>query len=290
MRTSRLFWLGSVAFAVGAAALVALLVQRYQHSERVVVARVAIAPWSLVTAGDLTVSRRPVAGQLPGTLLTPTLAVGRFATTGLLPGQAVTVANLSGAGLGSAYDAQLAALDGITERCTSNAPAVPAPASAAPRHALARCGPYVALPLPLTADQGYDLIHAGSRVDLWATYPTPSGEMSQDVGSGILVMARLTPGAGAPIVGSTAPAAPSSTGDSGIVVLAVTPADAGRILLAGKLGTLTVVLEPVGGHAQAAPLPVNMTGLLGGTPPLTAPPAQAGSLPLTPAAATGKGT
>ncbi len=287
MRTSRLFWIGSVLFALTAAALVALLVQRYQRTERVVVARVALAPWTLVTPGDVTLATRPAVGLLPGTLLSPALALGRFTATGLVPGQAVTVANLSAAGLGSAYDAQLAALDGITRHCAAGS-ASPPPASAS-AHALARCGRYVALPLPLTADQGYDLIHAGSRVDLWATLPTASGVVSQTVVQGVLVMALLTPGAGTPLVGAAGVVSTPAAQGSGIAVLAVTPAQAGRILLAGKLGALTVALQALGASAPAAPSPVTLTTLLGGQAPLTTPPAQAGTLPAVPQSTTAAG-
>ena len=281
MRGSRWFWLASALLAVAAAGLVALLVHRYQRTERVVVARVALAPWSLVTAGDLTYARRPVAGLLPGTLLAPSVAVGRFALTGLVPGQAVTTANLSGAGLGSAYDAQLAALDGITRHCTSGTvatpPAVVAAGSGVPKGQV-RCGRYEALVLPLGAKHGYDLLHAGSRVDLWATCPTPSGEIAQAVVSGVLVMARFAPGTSAPIVGAKGQSV-VQTPTAGIVVLAVTPGQAGRIVLAGKLGQFTAVLQPLGGHLGRSPTPVTLTTLLGGPAPQTTAPTSGGVLP-----------
>ena len=280
MRGSRWFWLASVLLAAAAAGLVALLVHRYQRTERVVVTRVSLAPWSLVTAGDLSYARRPAAGLLPGTLLHRSGAVGRFALTGLVPGQAVTASNLSGAGLGSAYDAQLAALDGITRHCTSGRVAVPPAGGAAGAGAgRALCGRYEALALPLGAKHGYDLLHAGSRIDLWATYPTPSGEIAQAVVSGVLVMARFAPGSSAPIVGAKGqPAAQTPT--AGIVVLAVTSAQAGRILLAGKLGQFTAVLRPLGGHLGRGPMPVTLTTLLGGQAVQTVAPASGGTLPV----------
>ena len=283
MRGSRWFWLASVLLAAAAAGLVALLVHRYQRTERVVVARVALAPWSLVAAGDLSYARRPVAGLLPGTLLHRSGAIGRFALTGLVPGQAVTTSNFSGAGLGSAYDAQLAVLDGITRHCTSGTvavpPAVTSAGSGAPKGRV-RCGRYEALALPLGAKHGYDLLHAGSRVDLWATYPTPSGEIAQAVVSGVLVMARFAPGSSAPIVGAKGQPA-TQTPTAGIVVLAVTPAQAGRILLAGKLGQFTAVLQPLGGHLGRSPTPVTLTTLLGGQAVRTVAPASGGTLPAT---------
>ena len=282
MRGSRWFWLASALLAMAAAGLVALLVRRYQRTERVVVARVALAPWSLVTAGDLTYARRPEAGLLPGTLLAASVAVGRFALTGLVPGQAITATNLSGSGLGSAYDAQLAALDGITRHCTAGTvaspPAVTAAGSGVPKGRV-RCGRYEALALPLGAKHGYDLLHAGSHIALWATYPTPSGEIAQAVVADVLVMARFAPGSSAPIVGAKGQPAPQ-TPTAGIVVLAVPPAQAGRILLAGKLGQFTAVLEPLGGHLGRSPTPVTLTTLLGGPVAQTTAPASGGVLPV----------
>ncbi len=281
MRGSRWFWLASVLLAAAAAGLVALLVHRYQRTERVVVARVSLAPWSLVTLGDLSYARRPAAGLLPGTLLHRSGAVGRFALTGLIGGEAVTAGNLSGAGLGSAYDAQLAALDGITRHCSSGTaallPAVTSAGSGTPKGRV-RCGRYEALALPLGAKHGYDLLHAGSRVDLWATYPTPSGEIAQAVVSGVLVMARFAPGTSAPIVGAKGQPA-TQTPTAGIVVLAVTSAQAGRILLAGKLGQFTAVLQPLGGHTGRGLPPVTLTTLLGGPAVQTVAPASGGTLP-----------
>ena len=279
MRGSRWFWLASVLLAAAAAGLVALLVHRYQRTERVVVTRVSLAPWSLVTAGDLSYARRPAAGLLPGTLLHRSAAVGRFALTGLVPGQAVTAGNLSGAGLGSAYDAQLAALDGITRHCASGAVAIPpAGGTAGAGAGRVRCGRYEALALPLGAKHGYDLLHAGSRIDLWATYPTPSGEIAQAVVSGVLVMARFAPGSSAPIVAAKGqPAAQTPT--AGIAVLAVTSAQAGRILLAGKLGQFTAVLRPLGGHLGRSATSVTLTTLLGGQAVQTVAPSSGGTLP-----------
>ena len=281
MRGSRWFWLASVVLAAAAAALVALLVHRYQRTETVVVARVAVAPWSMVTAGDLGLARRPADGILPGTLLASSVAVGRFTVTGLVPGQAVTAANLSGSGLGSAYDAQLAALDGITRHCSSGttAIAVPTTGSTSAPVTSATCGRYDALAMPLDANAGYNLVHAGSRIDLWGTYPTPSGEVAQAVVTGVLVMARFAPGASAPIVGTGGSGA-GTNATTGIVVLAVTPGQAGRILLAGRLGQLTAVLEPIGGGSGGSTSPVTLTTLLGGQAAQTVAPASGGVLPV----------
>ena len=280
MRGSRWFWLASVVLAAAAAALVALLVHRYQRTETIVVARVAIPPWSMVTASDLGLARRPADGLLPGTLLAASVAVGRFTVTGLVPGQAVTAANLSGSGLGSAYDAQLAALDGITRHCSSGTTAIAVPTIGSTSAATTRatCGRYEALAVPLDANAGYDLVHAGSRLDLWGTYPTPSGEVAQAVVTGVLVMARFAPGSAAPIVGASGGGATATTG---IVVLAVTPGQAGRILLAGRLGQLAAVLEPIGGGSRGSLSPVTLTSLLGGQPAQSVVPASGGVLPAT---------
>lgn len=279
MRGSRIFWTGAVLSAAGAAAAVVLLVGHARHMERVVVARHALAPWSLITPSDLTFAQRPVAGLLPGTILTMAQVQGRFAVTGLMAGEPVTDGALSGPDLASAYDAQLANLDGLTRHCTEGtlaAPVGPATGSATAVTAEGvRCGDYTALPLSLTAEQGYDLFHPGSHIDLWATYSTPSGQVTNLVAPGVLVMAKFTPGAGAPIVGANQQATAAT---SGIAVLAVEPAQAALILEAGKLGSLIAGLEPIGGHATATGGPATLATLLGPQPSPVVPP-QAGHLP-----------
>jgi hypothetical protein len=282
MGGSRWFWLVSVLLAAAAAACLALLLHRYQRTETVVVARVAVPPWSLVTATDLARVRRPAAGLLPATLLAPSVVVGRFTVTGLVPGQAVTAANLSWSGLGSAYDAQLAALDGITRHCGSGTRAIAVPTTGGTPAAVTHptCGRYEALAVPLDANAGYDLVHAGSRIDLWATYPTPSGEVAQAIVTGVLVMARFAPGSSAPVVGASSSTV-AQTATTGIVVLAVTPGQAGRILLAGRLGQIAAVLEPIGGEGRGSPSPVTLTSLLGGPPAQSVAPTSGGVLPAT---------
>ncbi len=277
MRGSQVFWVGAALAAAGAAAAVMLLVGNARHMETVVVARRAVSVWSLVTPGDVALAQRPAAGLLPGTFLRLSAVEGRFAVTGLVPGQAITSASLSAPGLGSAYDAQLAALDGFTRHCTAGTVAVPAANGgemATSSSQPVRCGDYTALPLSLSAAQGYDLIHAGSHIDVWATYATPSGEVTDLVVPGILVMATMTPGAGAPIVSAVG----ASSAGSGIAVLAVTPGQAARILEASKLGTLVVGLEAIGARPTSPGAPATLSTLLG-PQPTTVAPADGGQLP-----------
>lgn len=278
MRASRIFWAGAALSAVGAAAAVMVLVGNARHMETVVVARKAILAWSLITPGDITLAQRPEAGLLPGTVLHLSGVEGRFAVTGLVAGQSITTASLSRRHLSSAYDAQLAALDGLTHHCTNGslAAAVQTAGSGGttPASHTIQCGDYTALPLSLTAAQGYDLIHAGSHIDIWATYATPSGEVTDLVAPGVLVMATVTPGAGAPIVGAGTPAAASS----GLAVLAVTPDQTARILEASKLGSVIVGLEAIGGKPTSLGSPATLTTLLGPEPASVAP-SQGGQLP-----------
>ena len=268
MRASGLFWAGAALTGVLAGGLVLWGIHRYQRTDRVVIATVDIPPWTLVTASDLRYAERPAVGLAPDIVTQASAAVGRFTTTGFVPGQTITTAALSGSGLGSAYDAQLAALDHITEHCTSG--------SVIPGSQEIQCGQDIALPLSLGSNQGYDLFHRGSRIDLFATMGAPTGEVTQMVASGVYVMARIQPGAAAPIVSTGGQ--PSASPTSGIAVLAVTPDLAQRILLAGKLGTLTAGLDPIGGGFGAVPSPLTEQGLLGSSPPASAP-ADAGTLP-----------
>ena len=267
MRTSALFWGGAAAASIVAAGLVLFMINRYQRVVRVVIATADIPPWTLVTGVDLGYAERPALGQLPGTLTSRGDGIGRFATTGMVPGQAVTASMLSGSGLGTAYDAQLAALDHITEHCTSG--------SIIPGGKEIPCGQDIALPLSLGSDQGYDLFHRGSHIDLFAAMSTPTGEVTQLVATDVYVMARIQPGAAAPIVSTGGQ--PSASPTSGIAVLVVTPDLAQGILLAAKLGTITAGLDPIGGGFGAVPAPLTEQGLLGTVP--SAAPVDAGTLP-----------
>ena len=273
MRASSLFWAGAALTGVLAAGLVLWGIHRYQRTDRVVIATANIPPWTLVTASDLRYAQRPAVGLAPDTVTTKAAAVGRFATTGFVAGQTIVTAALSGSGLGSAYDAQLAALDHITEHCTAG--------SLIPGGKPIACGQDIALPLSLGSSQGYDLFHAGSRIDLFATMSTPTGEVTQMVAAGVFVMARIQPGAAAPIVSAGGQSSTSPT--AGIAVLAVTPALAQRILLADKLGSITAGLDPIGGGGEAVPSTLTEQGLLG-TSATTAAPVEAGTLPNEPGA------
>jgi len=269
MRTAAWFWAGAVIAAILAAGSVLWVVHRYRRVERVVVAAGNISPWSLVTASDIRYAERPAAALAlaPDIVTQLSAALGRFTTTGFVTGQTVTTAALSGSSLGTAYDAQLAALDHIAEHCTSG--------SVIPGGKQVACGQDIALPLPLGSSQGYDLFRRGSHIDLFSTMGTPSGEVTQLVATGVYVMVRIQPGAVAPIVSGNDQ--PSASPTSGIAVLVVTPDMAQRILLASKLGTITAGLDPIGGGSGAVPSPLTEQGLLGTAP--SAAPVDAGTLP-----------
>lgn len=275
MRTAAWFWAGAAMAAVLAAGSVLWVVHRYRRVERVVVAVGSIPPWSLVTASDLRYAERPAAGLPPDLVRNIASAIDRFTTTGFVADQTVTTAALSGSGLGTAYDAQLAALDHITEHCTAG--------SVIPGGQQVECGQDIALPLPLGSNQGYDLFHRGSHIDLFGTMSTPTGEVTQLVATGVYVMARIQPGAAAPIVSTGGQ--PSASPTSGIAVLVVTPDLAQRILLAAKLGTLTAGLDPIGSGLGGAPPPLTEQGLLGTSTPPSAP-VDAGTFPATTSAVT----
>jgi hypothetical protein len=250
------------------------LVEAARHTVSVVVVRRLVPPWTAVATADVALEQLPAAA-LParGVLRRPAAVVGRYTREGLVPGEVVTEDALTGGvPAETAYDLRLARLT-HTSSCT---PAPPVTALPPPGSVIAHaCPNLVAVSLPLDADQGYELVRTGDRVDVAATYTLQSGTVSQVVVADVPVLARVD-GSGSPSL-----AYPTAGGTSGWLVLAVPPTQALRLELAASAGRLDIFLcapgVPPAVQERVQQDVVTTTELVGTTSQV--PPVEAGQLP-----------
>jgi Flp pilus assembly protein CpaB len=223
-----LFALVALLCGLGAAWLGTRLVESARRTAPVLVARALIPPMQRIAGGDVAVARLPVAAVPADALANPAEAVGSYARVGFAPGAVVQRSALA-RGDGSSLDAQLTAAE-----------AARGGGGAALR----------AVPLPLDAAHGYGLVAAGDRVDVVVAADKVGGGLVQTAARGVLVEAKLpAAGRGDLLAGQDATAA-----GSGVLVLALSPEEAERVLLGEILGQVTVLLDPLSGiEAQSAP-------------------------------------
>lgn|GEM_PF-2070210 len=231
----------------------------------VVMARREVPPLTRIRSGDVVVADVPAAALPPGALHAVAAAQGDFTRMGLVPGEIVTGAALEGGvTTASALDVRLAGLaeTALCPRGTSAAPAPAAPAGAgtvagSPRGG-AGCLRLVAMSVPVSADQGFQMVHTGDTVDVVAGYGVRSGTVSQVVAADVPVLDRVAAGQGG---------VPGSGSASGWLVLGVSPGQALRLQLALTTGKLAVLLEPPGAPPEPPSLDARImdtSGLAGG--------------------------
>ena len=248
----------------------------------VVIARADVPPLTRLTGSDVALVQVPVAALPVGALRTTTVAVEHFTRMGLVPGEMVTASALAG-GVSSAsgFDVRLAHLADVAA-CTKAA-AAPAPATAHARtqDATVGCRDLVAMALPASADQGFQIIRSGDHVDVAATYPVQQGTVAQIVAANVPVMGRIgnAQGASPTIPGSTAAALGAS---SGWLILGLTPNAALRVHLAETTGKVAVFLQAPGAPAQPSTVTANLVSPNSlAAAASQAAPANAGTLPST---------
>lgn len=283
-RGGALWWvLAAVLSALVAGYVAVRAVTAARRETPVVIARADVPPLTRVTGADVAVVQMPAAALPAGALRTTTAAVGHFTRMGLVPGEMLTAAALGGGvSRASGFDVRLARLAGVAD--CAKAPAVPVAAAARTRpsrvkHAAGQaahhgaaaghrsptadprstvaCRDLVAMALPASADQGFQLIHSGDRVDVAATYPLQRGTVAQIVAANVPVMARIgnAQGAAPTIPGSRAAALGPS---SGWLILGLPPATALRVHLAETAGKIAVFLQPPGAPAQPSAVTANV--------------------------------
>ena len=282
-RGGALWWvLAAVLCALVAGSVAVRAVTAARRETPVVIARADVPPLTRVTGGDVAVVEMPAAALPAGALRTSAAAVGHFTRMGLVPGEMLTAAALGGGvSRASGFDVRLARLAGVAT--CAKAPAVPAPTAAHGRTqtAVGGCRDLVAMALPASADQGFQLIRSGDRVDVAATYPLQRGTVAQIVAANVPVMARIgnAQGAAPTIPGSQAAALGPS---SGWLILGLPPATALRVHLAETAGKVAVFLQPPGAPAQPSSVTANVVSpnsLATGAHPAV--PSNAGTLPST---------
>lgn len=286
-RASGALWfvLASVVCALVAAYAAVSMVHAVRRVVPVVVARREVSPLTLVTARDVVIEDVPAAAIPPDALRAESGVVGQVTRLGLAPGEVVTGSAVSGGiAPATAFDARLARMSG-TGACVAAGlqPVEPAPVARARRVSAPHCPDLVGVSLPLDADQGYQLVRAGDRVDVAATYTLQSGPVSQIIVSDVPVLFKSDGAAGPGGASWTGagPAAPLGA-TAGWLVLGATAQQALRLKLAEDTGKVSVFLCPLGVSGTPPGLDhevVTTEDLAGGAPAASATPAYAGQLP-----------
>jgi Flp pilus assembly protein CpaB len=226
-----------VILAVLAAGLVWLLGESSRRTALALVATRDVPPLTRLAPAD--VALRPVPAQaLPrDALRSAGQASGRFVRYGLLSGQVVRLANLAASAAGAGrFDEQLTA-------------AARGPGAADLR----------AVTLALTPQAGLVLPRAGDRVDVVAVVRAGQLRQARVIASRVRVLDRLLIGApsgpGRGGSGGSGSAASAIRARQGIVVLALTLAQAEQVALAQAVGSVGVVLDPLGVGPGPTPAP-----------------------------------
>ena len=239
-----------------------------------VMVRHEVPPLGRIGPGDLVLAQVPAAAVPAGALRTLSAAQGRFTRMGLVPGEIVTSRALDGGvAAASAFDVRLGALAQAGHCAPAAAGPPPATGPACPR--------LVAMALPLTADQGFQMVNRGDTVDVVAGYSVRQGNVAQIVVADIPVIDKIANTQGsAPAIPGTVAAGLGAA--SGWLVVGVSPADALRLQLVQTSGKLAVLLEAPGAPAEPPGLDsrlLDTANLAGGSDASPTPPAVAGVLP-----------
>ncbi len=289
----------ALALAAAAAAVLYFGMTAILHPVPVVEAAANVAPMTRITAADLTVRKVP-RGQLGQTARyeNPAVLVGQYALYGLYPGEIVSPADLlQNRAATYTFDARLIdvraqAQAALTRAATaaikagastqtvaaveagksappaathttgktsakSNAKAKAIKAalsalSAAVRHE-ATMRAAMAVTVSLQEPQGFAIVHTGDHVTVFGTIHDSSKKTAAyTVGNHVLVLGRQGGAAGGAVHGAV----------SGMLVLALSPGEIERMMLAQQAGSLLVALNAPASHpAQTAK--VLSTSLLG---------------------------
>ena len=272
-----------VLLIAGSVVAVLWLGRRANRQVDAVVAVRAIPPLHAIAPGDLAVRRVPfpVAAREGGFATNPAGFTGRLTSYGILAGAVLHPGELMPASLSET------ALDALLQQVTRQTGK-----------------PMVAVPVSLGQSQGFTLPAAGDRVTLFATVSAgqggggsaggvANGPQAAVIVSRARVLSVLSPGGA-----SSGPTVPFATGGgvqtpsaatSGVLVLALTPTQAQRVVLAEHAGQFTLVLDvpqcSVGGKAipcgRTPPAAMGMGALVTtqGAESPRALPATAGHLP-----------
>lgn len=214
--------------------LAVLALGRYQSRQvMVVVAAHDIEPLAPIMPGDVEVRAVPVtAVPKSGAYHSLTPLVGQFVQFGVVAGDVIRPEMLLATPVGSSsLDVQL-------------------------RQASSAAGSDLeAVPLPLDQSAGFTLPHPGDRVSILGVLNPvgaggqATGQVSKVVIGHALVLSIIAPGSAqatkaTPFAGS-ANTPTGAQASSGVLVLALAPTDAERLVLAEAAGKVTLVLDPL---------------------------------------------
>lgn len=246
-----IWYLLAVVFALAAGLSAHAYLVAQNRTEEVVVAKATIPPMAELDPALLGTARLPASAVPADAFRRVADAAGLYTQVGVVRGAVVTrsmtlsLAAPGAPGPGSQWAAKLVMLQ---------------------RQAATRG--LEAFPLPLDQNGGYTLVQAGDRADVMATVggAGQGGAKAGIVVADVLVLGKLDQSTSNANVVNMSNGGQTTTSTSGVVVLAVTPADAQRIL-AAEAASQKLVLALANPAARDLPrpgAPASADGLFGG--------------------------
>lgn len=250
-----IFWFLIALLLSGGAALMAYnIVQSATAGVPVVVVTKEVGPLEVIPADALAVETRPAAGLPKDAVKSVEEAVNRYTRTGLVPGmilQSSMIAGNPAEGV-AGIDAKLQELSKQTGK------------------------PLRAFALELNAAQGYRIVQPNQRVDVIAHVSSSSLDQAGVLVPNVVVLTKIdkpdpSSGGSGGLTGGNNDDKKEGAPE-GVVVLALTPEDAARVLMAKDLGTISLAPRAVGDDKVTAVPLVPSTDLLRPVAPEPTPP------------------
>ena len=225
-----LWFLIALLLSGGAALMAYNIVQSATAGVPVVVVTKEVGPLEVIPADALAVETRPAAGIPKDAVRSIDEAVNRYTRTGLVPGmilQSSMIAGNPAEGV-AGIDAKLQELSKQTGK------------------------PLRAFALELNAAQGYRIVQPNQRVDIIAHVSSSSLDQAGVLVPNVVVLTKIdkpdasSGGGGGGLVGGGNNNEKKEGAPEGVVVLALTPEDAARVLMAKDLGTISLAPRAVG--------------------------------------------
>jgi len=241
-----LWFLLALVFSGGAGLLGYNIVQSAVAGIPVVVVKKDVGPLEVIPADAVAVEARPRAAVPQDAVKTPEEVVGKYTRTGLVPGMILQESMIAGNPTEG-----VAGIDAKLEELSKQA------------------GKSLrAFALELNSAQGYRIVQPNQRVDIVAHVQSSSMDHAGVLVPNVAVLAKVdkqdqsSSGSSGGIMGGNSNNKNNSGAPEGVVVLALTPEDAARVLMAKDIGTISLAPRALGDNkVDAVPL-VSSTDLL----------------------------
>lgn len=242
-----LWFLLALVFSGGAGLLGYNIVQSAVAGIPVVVVKKDVGPLEVIPADAVAVETRPKAAVPEDAVKSVEEVVGKYTRTGLVPDMILQRSMIAGNPAEG-----VAGIDAKLQELSKQAGK-----------------PLRAFALELNSAQGYRIVHPNQRVDIVAHVQSSSIDQAGVLVPNVTVLAKVdkqdqsSGGSSGGIMGGSSDKNKNNGGaPEGVVVLALTPEDAARVLMAKDLGTISLVPRAVGDDkVDAVPL-VSSTDLL----------------------------